>query len=111
MIPDLFVLSTTSSDYLDQLRGQLIQQVPFSYLSADAAHEWLSQAKLLRLKPGQTLLSNRQLQDRIYLVLEGKVRLLAENENDINTLQLRGSGQFVGWVSLLRMVTDDLYPS
>ena len=95
-------MSTTSSDYLDQLRSKLIQQVPFSYLSADAAHEWLSQAKLLRLKPGQTLLSNRQLQDRIYLVLEGKVRLLAENENDINTLQLRGSGQFVGWVSLLR---------
>ena len=52
-------------------------------------------------KTWPTLLSNRQLQDRIYLVLE-KVRLLAENENDINTLQLRGSGQFVGWVSLLR---------
>ena len=95
-------LNASSSQYLDQLRNRLKQQVPFSYLPEALVTSWFSDAKLLRLKPGQTLVSNKQLQDRLYLVIDGKVRLLAEHDDDIKTLKTSGPGQFLGWVSLLR---------
>ena len=62
----------------------------------------MSQSKLVQLEPGQTLISPRQLSERIYLVIEGKVRLLIQSEAEIETIDLRGPGQFLGWVSLLR---------
>ena len=78
-------------------------QAPFSLLPDQAADAWLSQAKLIRLKPGQQLISQTQLQDRIYLVVRGLMRFLAElDSGEAVTLELRGSGQFMGWVSLLR---------
>ena len=43
------------------------------------------------------------MQDRIYLVLNGQIRLLNINDDgSIDTLAKRGSGQLIGWVSLLR---------
>ena len=78
-------------------------QPPFALLSDSAAGAWLSQAKLIQLRPGQQLISPTQLQDRIYLVVRGLMRFLAEiDSGDAVTLELRGSGQFLGWVSLLR---------
>jgi len=78
-------------------------QAPFALLLEKDADAWLSQAKLIQLKPGQQLLSPNQLQDRIYLVVRGQVRFLAETDSGESiTLELRGSGQFLGWVSLLR---------
>ena len=62
--------------YLDQLREQLIRQVPFSLLAETAARNWFDTTKIIQLEPGQSLVSNRKLQDRIYLVIEGAVRLL-----------------------------------
>ena len=88
--------------YLDQLREQLIRQVPFSLLAETAARNWFDTTKIIKLEPGQSLVSNRKLQDRIYLVIEGAVRLLVEQDGEIITLEKRGSGQFLGWVSLLR---------
>tara|TARA_B100000674_G_scaffold383112_1_gene326236 strand:- start:397 stop:3366 length:2970 start_codon:yes stop_codon:yes gene_type:complete len=88
--------------YLDQLRAQLCQQVPFSILTESSALSWFATAKIIQLEPGQSLISNRKLQDRIYLVVEGTVRLLVEQDGEIITLEKRGSGQFLGWVSLLR---------
>ena len=81
------------------MRGQL----PFALLPDSVADAWLSQAKLIQLKPGQPLLSRTQLQDRIYLVVRGMMRFLAQTDSgEALTLELRGSGQFLGWVSLLR---------
>ena len=78
-------------------------QAPFVLLDESAADAWLSQAKLIQLKPGQQLLCPNQLQDRIYLVVRGRVRFLAETDaGESITLELRGAGQFLGWVSLLR---------
>ena len=53
-------------------------QAPFSLLEASAVEEWFSGAKLIQLKTGQQLFSSTQLQDRIFLVVRGKVRLLDE---------------------------------
>lgn len=94
--------SVSSSIFLDQLLHKLRAQVPFSLLSSQLCDEWLSDAKLVKLKPGQTLVYNKQLQDRIYLLVEGELRFLVLTEGDISTLARRGSGQFVGWASLLR---------
>ena len=78
-------------------------QQPFALLPDLAAEAWLRQAKLIQVKPGQPLISRTQLQDRIYLVVRGLMRFLAETDaGDELTLELRGSGQFIGWVSLLR---------
>ena len=95
-------MSTSSPTYFDQLCDQLRQQSPFQLLDSDLLDSWLANSKLLRLQPGQTLLSPRQLQDRIYLVIPGQVRLLVEVSGEIITIDRRGSGQCLGWVSLLR---------
>ena len=78
-------------------------QVPFSLLEASAAEAWFSEAKLIQVKPGQPLLSRTQLQNRIFLVVRGTVRLLGKTDSGESlTLELRGAGQFLGWASILR---------
>ena len=61
-------------------------------------------AKFVTFKAGQTIFKGTSLSDRIYLIVKGKVRLLsnAYQTNEPITLDLRGKGQLVGWVSLLR---------
>ena len=82
---------------------QLSQLPPFSFLDSDQLESWLSESKLLKAKPGETIISHKSLQDRIYLVLKGQIRLLKVNDDgSIDTLSKRGSGQLIGWVSLLR---------
>ena len=71
-------------------------------MEQESCARWLADSKLIKLRPGQTLISKRQLQDRIYLVVSGQVRLLVEADSDIVTLDRRGPGQFLGWASLLR---------
>ena len=95
-------MTATSSDYIQQLCSQLKGQPPFSHLSQENHNKLCVDAKLVSLKPGQTLVFNRQLQDRIYLLVEGQVRLLIERDGEIETISRRGSGQFIGWISLLR---------
>ena len=76
---------------------------PFSLLEGAEADAWFGQAKLIQVKTGQPLLSRAQLQNRIFLVVRGKVRLLAKTDTGESiTLELRGPGQLLGWVSLLR---------
>ena len=81
---------------------QLLQRKPFSLLSPKDCQEWLSKSKLVALEPGQTLIARNQLQDRLYLVVSGSIRLLTEDNGQILTLDKRGSGQLVGWSSILR---------
>ena len=35
-------------------------------------------------------------------MVEGQVRLLIDRDGEIETISRRGSGQFIGWISLLR---------
>ena len=96
-------MQPSNSTIVDAYFNQLSRQPPFSFLEPDYLRSWLSDSKLLRAKPGETIVSHKSLQDRIYLVIDGKVRLLKINDNgSIDTLAKRGSGQLLGWVSLLR---------
>ena len=86
----------------EQINQQILSSRPFNLLPSDECTKWLSAGKLISLVPGQTLISPNQLQDRLYLIISGSIRLLHEEEGQINTIAKRGSGQLVGWVSLLR---------
>ncbi|MCB4389383.1 ABC transporter transmembrane domain-containing protein [Synechococcus sp. MU1617] len=90
-----------------QLVAQLRGSAPFNLLSDSECSSWLEPSKILNLSPGQTILSPNILQDRIYLLVTGSVRYLVNNEGVIETLAKRGSGQFLGWISLLRCVPTE----
>ena len=98
----LLILSSSNSGYIDQIFAQLSKQPPFCLLETDNCSRWIHESKLLEISPGQTIVANNNLQDRIYLVIEGQVRLLGEINGDVSTLGLRGSGQLLGWVSIMR---------
>ena len=96
-------MQPSNSTIINAYFNQLLKQPPFSFLDPDYLRNWLSDSKLLKAKPGETIISYKSFQDRIYLVIDGQVRLLKINENgSIDTLAKRGSGQLIGWVSLLR---------
>ena len=86
---------------LEQLILQLKQQSPFDLLDASQRDQWFEDGKFLKLKPGQTIVFNQSLQDRIYVVVEGEVRFLGNVDGDIITIQRAGVGQ-LRWVSPLR---------
>ena len=74
-----------------------------SLLNKSSLDQWLDDSKLIKVNPGETIISPKNLQNRIYLVLDGVVRFLATDESgDVHTIGKRGSGQLIGWVSLLR---------
>ena len=94
---------TSASDAsIEQISRQLAKKKPFNLVKQLDLSDWLSLGKLIKVEPGQTLIARNQLQDRVYLLISGSVRLLFEDEGNIHTLAKRGSGQFVGWVSFLR---------
>ena len=88
----------------EQLYKQLNKQNPYSYLTETHLKEWLITSKAVIFTPGQRLLRPDELNSRLYLILSGTVRLLAQgDENEgIYTLDRRGAGQLIGWTSLLR---------
>ena len=96
-------MESSKPSIADTYFEQISQQPPFSFVPPDQLKNWLDQSKLLIAKPGETITSLKSFQDRIYLVIEGQIRFLSINENgSIDTVAKRGSGQLIGWVSLLR---------
>ena len=59
-----------------------------------------SSATLLKCSLGQRIVRPDVLPDRVFVVLRGKVRLLAQSS--MRSVPLAGPGQLLGWVSLLR---------
>ena len=51
---------------------------------------------------GQRILRPDTMPSQVFLVLSGTVRLLAETPRGSRSLDRRGQGQLIGWVSLLR---------
>jgi HlyB family type I secretion system ABC transporter len=96
-------LSVTPISPLDRLRQQVVAQVPFSLLPEALLSAWLEASELLQFTTGQFLLRPEELPDRVFLVIQGQVRLLALDPVDgqLITLQKRGPGQLLGWSSLM----------
>ena len=87
--------SSASHPTIAQISSQLAERRPFNLVNHSDLSDWLSSGKLIKVEPGQTLIARNQLQDRVYLLISGSVRLLFEDEGNIHTLAKRGSGQLL----------------
>ena len=83
---------------------QLQSQQPFNLVDLDDLNDWFSQGKLITYGPGDRILRPDEISDSIFVVISGQVRLLEKDISDsgLFTLSLRGSGQILGWINLLR---------
>ena len=92
------------TEQLSRLLLQISGKNPYSYLSKQEFASLTSDSRVIRYEPGQILLRADELPSTVLLVYEGTVRFLAKrpDNHEAFTLDKRGSGQLLGWVSLLR---------
>ena len=92
-----------SKTRLESIVNSLKQKTPFKALNKDQADLLFENSRLVRCNQGQRILRPDALPESIYIVLDGQVRLLTQTTpGESRSLLLRGPGQFIGWVSLLR---------
>ena len=82
---------------------QLLATAPFSSLDSTTLEHIEESSELVRYELGARLLTPNLRSPGLLLLLQGEVRILAllSNQRTI-TLDRRGPGQMMGWVSLLR---------
>ncbi len=92
------------TEQLKRLFLQISGKEPYSYLSDQDFSSLTADSKVLRFEPGQIILRPDELPSSVFLIFEGSVRLLAKrpDNQEAFTLDKRGSGQLLGWASLLR---------
>ena len=83
---------------------QLFNQVPFSFLDEGNSTRLFANASLIRYKAGQVIVRPDELPRYISIVIDGSIRMLASSveDNEPITIDKRGKGQIIGWISLLR---------
>ena len=90
------------------IKGELKQQIeknkPFSLIKSEVLSDWINRSKLIKFKPGEKVISYGQINEKIYIIIQGTVRLLMNDEtgDGLFTLDKRGPGQILGWTNLLR---------
>ncbi|WP_071188392.1 peptidase domain-containing ABC transporter [Trichormus sp. NMC-1] len=92
-------IKNTFEEFLSTVEG-------FEQLSAAEANNLLSQQQALRYRIGQKIISKERLPDRIAILYEGRVRLLAydpQTQLPI-TLKILEPGAILGEMSLLRQI-------
>ena len=96
--------SDKKNNYINKILEKIATQLPFSSLDNTSFNDLFAESELFEYQPGQTILRPDELSKNIFLVINGKVRLLGRKADtkETFTLSLRGSGQLLGWVSLLR---------
>ena len=89
---------------IDGLKKALQKQAPFSLLAPDQLNFLFKSSKIVKYPIGETIVRPDQFSERIYIVISGEVRYLYApiEYNNTRTLDKRGRGQLLGWVSLLR---------
>ena len=82
---------------------QLLNKLPFQLLEHDLRARLEERSELIRYELGARVLSPEQSPPGLLVVLQGEVRLMASlTSNRLITMEKRGPGQLLGWVSLLR---------
>ena len=99
----------STADHQSRILNQVGEQKPYSFLSPQQRDYLFSSCKFISRSPGQTILRPDELSSRIYLVIEGKIRILAKSAStkEALTLSLKGPGQLIGWLSLLRALPSE----
>lgn len=83
--------------------SKLLRSAPFDQLPAAISARVEEQSEIVRYELGARLLSTQQMPPGLLVLLQGEVRLMATLSNGRTvTLDRRGPGQLLGWVSLLR---------
>jgi HlyB family type I secretion system ABC transporter len=95
-------LTASSTQPQEKLLAQLARQKPLCLLPPAAAEALLAASQLRRFAIGSRLLRSDELPAEVLLILSGEVRLLVSRAGDITTRCKRGSGQLLGWSSILR---------
>ena len=96
------------SEMKESIRRDLIDKLkdlkPFSLLDEETLCSWISDSKIEDKLPGENILRTDEINNNLYLVLQGEIRLIAYGDigEGAFTLGKRGKGQLIGWVSLLR---------
>ena len=93
---------THRDSQLEKFIGLVSSQPPFNQLANNERSLLFRNTKILTCEIGQRILRPDKISDRIFFLLSGKIRLLAEDSTSSRTLDVRGPGQMIGWVSLLR---------
>ena len=95
---------TISQDPVKRIIDQVARQVPYSLLDQESLSTLFRDSFLVRYEPGELILRADELPQYLSLVISGKVRLLGNSPKTREpiTLDKRGSGQLMGWASLLR---------
>ena len=82
---------------------QLLNNAPFTLLPQNLLTCLEERSELIRYELGARILSPDQFPPGLLVVLQGDVRLMARlSSKRVITLERRGPGQLLGWVSLLR---------
>lgn len=82
---------------------QLLSTEPFKFLSEALVAQLEERSELVRYELGARILSPEQLPPGLFVVLQGEVRLMAKlRSHRMITMEKRGAGQLLGWVSLLK---------
>ena len=95
---------TSVENRQNDLLDSIANQAPYSCLSSAQRDFLFDDCKLVKFEPGQVILRNDHLLGRVYLIINGRIRLLTQSvENgEPLTLDFRGGGQLVGWASSKR---------
>ena len=89
--------------------SKLLRSAPFDQLTPDLSSRLEEQCEVVRYELGSRLLSPQQAPPGLLVLLQGEVRLMASlSSGRTITLDRRGPGQLLGWVSLLRGVPCEL---
>ena len=86
---------------LNKIIASLSSQAPFSSLSSNEQSDLFSSSRIIECRIGDRILRLDAIPNNIYVVLDGRIRLLAKDQSGSLTLDLRGPGQMFGWISLL----------
>jgi len=94
----------TQTASLQQAYEFLSQTPPFDRLSEERRRALLPKLQFLRYRIGQQLLIRTLMPAQVSLIFEGQVRVLGFDERMQRDTSLRvvGSGEFLGWVGLVR---------
>ena len=92
-----------STDQKLAILKQISTQFPYSTLSDDEFEELFRESQLVKYEMGQRILRPDEIPDRLSIVVKGRVRLLSNPDQHDHpvTISMRGSGQLIGWASLL----------
>ncbi|MEM7725352.1 MAG: peptidase domain-containing ABC transporter [Cyanobacteria bacterium P01_A01_bin.45] len=79
---------------------------PFNQLSEANLKQLIGQVQLLRYRIGQAILTREKMPTQIYIIFEGKARLLGYDPKTSApvTLKLGEPGEILGWVGLTRNI-------